>query len=64
MTRLEAREACKKGCPVIHNGIEYLYISAITYRRGPNGFYMQAELLDRNKKDVVIVNPAKVAVKE
>lgn len=65
MTRTEARDACKKGCPVVYNGIEYLYISAIIYRRGgPDGFRMQAELLDHNRNAVVVVDPARVRLKE
>ena len=65
MTRTEARNACKKGCPVVYNGIEYLYISAIIYRRGgPDGFRMLAELLDHNRNTVVVVDPARVRLKE
>lgn len=65
MTKMEARDAFKQGCPVIHSGIEYLYISAIIYRRGgPEGFFMQVELLDRSKKAVVIADPRRVKAKE
>ena len=65
MTRTEARDAFKKGCPVIHNGIEYLYISAIIYRHGgPDGFRMLVELLDHNRNAVVVVDPARVRLKE
>ena len=65
MTRTEARNACKQGRPVVYNGIEYLYISAVIYKRGgPDGFKMLVELLDQNRNAVVIVEPERVQLKE
>ena len=61
----EVRETFKRGLPVIYDGIEYLYISAIIYRRGgPGGMYTQLELMDRNRRDVVIASPERVTMKE
>ena len=65
MTKTEVRETFKQGCPVIYDGIEYLCISAIIYRRGgPGGMYTRLELMDRNRRAVVIVDPERVTVKE
>lgn len=65
MTKTEAVEAFKNDLPVIYDGIEYKCISAIIYRRGgPNGIYAQLELLDRNRRDVIIADPRRVMVWE
>lgn len=61
MTRTEAREAFKAGIPVTLDGIEYLCISAVIYRRGrKGGFYMSVELLDRNRRAIVVARPERV----
>ena len=55
MTNAEAKEALKKRTPVILNGIEYLYISAIIYRYDKNrNLVISAELVDKNKRSVTI----------
>ena len=55
MTNDEAKEALKKRTPVIFNGIEYLYISAIIYRYDKNrNLVISAELTDKNKRSVTI----------
>ena len=55
MTNDEAKEALKKRTPVILNGIEYLYISAIIYRYDKNrNLVISAELTDKNKRSVTI----------
>lgn len=55
MTNDEAKTALFKRTPVICNGIEYLYISAITYRVNSNDeLIISAELLDRNRRSVTI----------
>ena len=55
MTNSEAKEALKNRTPVIHNNIEYLYISAIIYRYDNNGnLLISAELADKCKHSVTI----------
>ena len=55
MTNDEAKEALKKRTPVVFNGIEYLYISAIIYRYDKNrNLVISAELTDKNKRSVTI----------
>lgn len=53
MTNEEAKNALFKRTPVTYNGIEYLYISAITYRVVNNELIISAELLDKNKRTIV-----------
>lgn len=60
MTNAEVKAAFMDGCPVSYSGIEYLEISALIYRRGPDGFYMQAELLDKNRNSVTIARPDRI----
>ena len=53
MTNGEAKTALFKRTPVVCNGIEYLYISAITYRVNSNDeLVISAELLDKNRRSV------------
>lgn len=53
MTNDEAKTALFKRTPVVCNGIEYLYISAITYRVNSNDeLVISAELLDKNRRSV------------
>lgn len=55
MTNDEAKTALFKRTPVVCNGIEYLYISAITYRVNSNGeLIISAELLDKNRRSIVV----------
>lgn len=55
MTNDQAKEALLRRYPVIYNGIEYLYISAIIYRYDKhNNLLISAELLDKNQRSVTI----------
>lgn len=55
MTGEEARHALFRKTPVIYNGIEYLCITAIIYKCDENNeLYVSAELLDKNKRSVII----------
>ena len=55
MTNSEAKEALINRTPVIYNGIEYLYISAIIYRYDDNrNLVISAELADKCKRSVTI----------
>lgn len=65
MTSAEAKKAMLAGRPVVYDGMQFPYISAMIYRRGVrNAVIAQVELLDRTKNSVVIVNPEKVMLKE
>ncbi len=55
MTNNEAKIALQNRTPVVFNGIEYLYISAIIYRYDKNNnLVISAELTDKNKRSVII----------
>ena len=55
MTNNEAKNALKNRTPVVFNGIEYLYISAIIYRYDNNhNLVISAELTDKNERSVTI----------
>lgn len=55
MTNAEAKTALINRTPVVFNNIEYLYISAIIYRCDENkNLSISAELLDKNKRSVII----------
>ena len=55
MTNNEAKIALKNRTPVVFNGIEYLYISAIIYRYDKNkNLVISAELTDKNERSVTI----------
>jgi hypothetical protein len=55
MTNNEAKIALENRTPVIFNGIEYSYISAIIYRYDKNhNLVISAELTDKNKRSVTI----------
>ena len=57
MTNEEAKDALFKRTPVMYNGVEYKYISAIIYRRKPNfELIISAELLDKCQNSVTIAN--------
>lgn len=53
MNNDEAKTALFKRTPVVCNGIEYLCITAITYRVNSNNeLIISAELLDKNRRSV------------
>ena len=55
MTNEEAKTALFKRHPVVCNGIEYLYVTAIIYRTDKNNnLAIYAEMLDKNKRSVTI----------
>ena len=55
MTNDEAKTALFKRTPVFYNGVEYLYISAIIYRRDPSfNLVISAELRDKSRNSVTI----------
>ena len=55
MTNEEAKTALFNRSPVMYNGVEYLYISAITYRcDANNNLSISAELRDKCKHSVTI----------
>lgn len=60
MTDGEARAAFMRKTPVEFDGIAYQRITAIIYRLGADGLYMQAEILDKNGNSVSIVNASRI----
>lgn len=55
MTNGEAKTALFNRTPVTYNGIDYLYITGITYRVNSNNeLIISAELLDKNKRSVTV----------
>ena len=55
MTNNEAKEALLRRTPVIFNGNEYEYMSAIIYRYDKDGnFLISAELIDKNKHSITV----------
>lgn len=64
MTTNEAKAAFLEGVPVIHNGIEYLHISALIYRRHKGAAILQLEMMDKSGHSVTVASPAKVERKE
>lgn len=64
MTNEEAKQAFLKRTPIIHNGIEYLCISAIIYKIDKNNeLLISAELLDRSKRGVTIARVKDISLK-
>lgn len=64
MTGPEAREAMLSRTPVHYNGIDFICITAITYRTGPVGdINVTLELLDKCKHSVTIANIKDVTIK-
>lgn len=62
MSNEELRAALLSGEQVQSGGITYTCVSAIIYRKGgKGGFYIQAELTDKNGNSVTIVKPDRVA---
>ena len=55
MTNEEAKTALFNRTPVVYNGIEFLYISAIIYRYDANfKLIISAELQDKSRNSVTI----------
>lgn len=48
MTNAELKQALFSACPVEHNGIRYLRVAEIVYRRPENKVIVSAGLLDKN----------------
>lgn len=61
MTDDEARAAFMRKTPVAFGGIVYQRITAIIYRLGADGLYMQIELLDKCGHSVTIAPPNRSA---
>jgi hypothetical protein len=64
MTSAEAKAAFRAGAPVIYKDVTYQKISAIIYRTGQKGMYIQAELLDTTGRSVTVAYPNKISRKE
>jgi len=62
VTREELKDAFMRGFPVVHNGTTYTCVSAIIYRKNPNGPHLSicGELLDRNGNSVTIAPPERI----
>lgn len=68
MTTEEAKAAFKAQTPILCNiggtEIEYLHISAITYRIKNGKYEMNLELFDKSKNSVTISTPSWCRLKE
>jgi hypothetical protein len=64
MTSAEAKAAFKEGEPVVYKDVEYQKISAIIYRTGQKGMYIQAELLDEAGRSVTVAYPQHITIKK
>ena len=65
MTNEEAKTAFLNRTPVLFGDNEYLFISAIVYRLDENGnVKVSAELLDKNKRSVVIAQVKDVTISD
>lgn len=51
----EAIRAFEEGVPVIYNDIVYLKINALIYRKENGKITAHTELMDKNKRSVVVV---------
>jgi len=62
VTISEAKAAFKEQCPIRCGGITYQHISALIYRRKPDGsgLTLQVELLDRGGNSVTIDAPDRI----
>lgn len=56
MTNEELKACLYDRRPVVHNGIKYDYVSAITYRVENGKVIVRAELMDETKRSVTIAN--------
>lgn len=57
MDHEQLKAAFHSGVPVEVRGIRYKRISALIYRRINGELHVQAELMDKNERSVVIVLP-------
>lgn len=64
MTGEELKAAFLAETPVVSNGIEYVKISAIIYRKQEGRVAVQAELLDKNRNSITVTAAASVEAKE
>lgn len=65
MTNEEAKQALINQLPVIHNGIEYVKLTAIIYRRNMYGdIIISGEMLDKCGTCVVIAEVKNILLKE
>lgn len=64
MTGEELKAAFLAETPVTANGIEYVKISAIIYRKQEGRVAVQAELLDKNRNSITVTAAASVEAKE
>lgn len=62
MTNEEVKAAFLSGQPVESGGIIYDHISAIIYRKGKEGVYMQAELYDKCGHSVSSAEPRRINI--
>ena len=60
MTNDELKKALFSACPVKYDGIEYLRVCEIVYRRPANEVIVSAGLLDKNENCIVYARPEKV----
>lgn len=60
----EIKEFMVKKSPILYRGTEYQYITACIMRLNNNNWVYDLELLDKNKKAVVIAKIEDVEVKE
>ena len=64
MTNAELKQALFSACPVKYDGIEYLSVCEIVYRRKANRVIVSAGLLDRFENCIVYAPAEKVEVVE
>lgn len=55
MTNEQAKLALEKEVPVLFNGVVYVKITGLIYRKGPIGFVASAEILDKTRNCTLIV---------
>lgn len=60
MTGKELKDFLVSGRPVRYNGIEYSEVSAIKYQYRGDEIVVSAELLDKNKRCIVVAPCEKV----
>lgn len=66
MTVNELKRAFMAECPVTFGGITYQKITAVIYRKAPNGkeIHVQGELLDKNGRAVAIAAADRISYAE
>lgn len=60
MTDEEAKAAFLRGSPAVCGEITYSKIAALICRKGPDGIFLQVELLDKGGNSVTITRADKV----